>query len=327
MLGVGALERRRHQVVLAAGDEQQRRAVVVLVVHVAVVLAGVDVGQRAAPEDRARRGDVVALVERARLLLAEPVRERVVPLLEREADGAVAVGGVLEHREGRLDLRQRHALDALGRGRVDRHADRAEAVVEQDLREHAAGRVAHDDRRRVERADDGLEVLDDLRHRHRLDRGRVGVERLDLDLEAGIGGGEDLEALGLVVGDPVLPAARRDPEAVDEHDRVGRGGCVGHAGPFRGSGLTETSSMPSSWIRSMSPCRCAWSCTSPVRTVWPDRALEVHPLEQQAEAIADLAAEHELVAHPRQASPTRRARVITRGAFHLGEIRPPPPAS
>jgi hypothetical protein len=30
----------------------------------------------------------------------------------------------------------------------------AEAVVEQDLREHAAGRVADQDRRRVERADD-----------------------------------------------------------------------------------------------------------------------------------------------------------------------------
>ena len=85
---------------------------------------------------------MVALVERARLLLAERVGERVVPLLVREADGPVAVGRVLEHRERRLDLRERHALDALGRRRVDRHAGGAEAVVEQDLREHAAGRVA-----------------------------------------------------------------------------------------------------------------------------------------------------------------------------------------
>ena len=47
---------------------------------------------------------------------------------------------------------------------------RAEAVVEQDLHEHAARRVADQDRRLVEPADDVLEVLDDLRHGHRLDR-------------------------------------------------------------------------------------------------------------------------------------------------------------
>ena len=75
----------------------------------------------------------------------------------------------------------------------------------------------------VELADHRLEVLDDLRHGHRLDRRRVGVERLDLDLEAGVGGGEHAVAARLVVGDPVLPAARRDPEAVDQDDRVGHG--------------------------------------------------------------------------------------------------------
>jgi hypothetical protein len=82
-------------VVVAAGDEQQRRAVVVVVVDPVVVLARVDVGQRAAPEDLAGGGDVVALVQRARLLLAEAVGERVVPLLEREADGLVRLAGFL----------------------------------------------------------------------------------------------------------------------------------------------------------------------------------------------------------------------------------------
>ena len=85
VLGVRPLDRRRHQVVLAAGDEQQRRPLVVLVVDPVVVVAGVDVRQRAAPEDAARRRDVVALVQRQRLLLAERVGERVVPLLGREA--------------------------------------------------------------------------------------------------------------------------------------------------------------------------------------------------------------------------------------------------
>ena len=81
VLGVGALEARRHQVVVGAGDEQQRRAVGVLVVHPVVVLARVDVGEGAAPEDRPGGRDVVALVQPERLLLAEPVGEGVLPLL------------------------------------------------------------------------------------------------------------------------------------------------------------------------------------------------------------------------------------------------------
>jgi hypothetical protein len=47
--------------------------------------------------------------------------------------------------------------------------------------------VADDDRRRVEFADNRLEVLDDRRDRHALDRRGVGVQRLDLDLEPGVG--------------------------------------------------------------------------------------------------------------------------------------------
>ena len=75
----------------------------------------------------------------------------------------------------------------------------------------------------VQRRDDALEVLDDAGSVSVRDRGRVGVERLDLDLEAGVGRGEHAEALALVVRDPVLPAAGGHPEAVDQDDRVGRG--------------------------------------------------------------------------------------------------------
>ena len=69
------------------------------------------------------------------------------------------------------------------------------------------------------------------------DHRRVGVQRLDLDLETRIRGREDLEAALLVVGDPVLPAARGHPEAVDEDDGVGKGGVVLMAG-------TSSSSTP-----------------------------------------------------------------------------------
>jgi hypothetical protein len=47
--------------------------------------------------------------------------------------------------------------------------------------------VAHEDRRRVERADDRLEVLDD----GVLDRLRVLAQRLDLDLEARVARRQD----------------------------------------------------------------------------------------------------------------------------------------
>src|SRR4029450_5908418 len=85
VLRVRLLDLRRHEVVVAARDEQQGPPIGVLVVDVGVVLAGMDVGERASPEDVARRGNVVALVELATALLGERAGERVLPLLERQA--------------------------------------------------------------------------------------------------------------------------------------------------------------------------------------------------------------------------------------------------
>ena len=67
------------------------------------------------------------------------------------------------------------------------------------------------------------EVVDGLDDVGLGDRRRVGAQRLDLDLEAGVGGGEHGQALGLVVGHPVLPAAGGDPQAVDQDNGVGAG--------------------------------------------------------------------------------------------------------
>ena len=58
-------------------------------------------------------------------------------------------------------------------------------MIQEDLREHSAGGVPDQDGRRLHFANDRLEVLDDLRHSDRLDRRRVGVQGLDLDLEPG----------------------------------------------------------------------------------------------------------------------------------------------
>ena len=64
--------------------------------------------------------------------------------------------------------------------------------------------------------------------------------------------------------------------------------------------------MPSSWIRSMSAVQVRLVDDGAGEDGVAGRALEAHPLEQQAEAIADLAAEHELVVLIRR-QPRRRA--------------------
>lgn len=194
---------------------------VVVVVDPGVLVTGLEVRQHAPPQNPAVGRDRVPLVEPPRLVLGEGVGEGVVPLLEVHRDRLVPVRRALQHRERRLDLRERYDAHALGRCGAHRDAGGAEPVVEEDLRERATGRVADDDRRGVQLADHRLEVVDDGRHGQFQDRCRVGVQRLDLDLEPRIPGRQHPEPASLVVRDPVLPAARCDPEPVDQNDGVG----------------------------------------------------------------------------------------------------------
>ena len=71
--------------------------------------------------------------------------------------------------------------------------------------------MAHQDGRPLQPADHVSEVVYDGGHAQVLDRGRVGVEGLDLDLEAWVGR-EHAVALLLVMSLPVLPAARGHPK-------------------------------------------------------------------------------------------------------------------
>src|SRR5699024_1160891 len=64
------------------------------------------------PTPGARSGDVVTLRGRFGVLLAERIGKGIVELLRREADRAVAVGGVVQDREGRPDLRRRQLVQA-----------------------------------------------------------------------------------------------------------------------------------------------------------------------------------------------------------------------
>src|SRR5215212_1454114 len=154
-------------------------------------------------------------------------------LLRSERDGPVAVGGVPQHGEASPDLRDWNDLDALGWHGVYSHPGGAVTVVEQDLGEHTAEGVAHDDRRALQLAYDTLVVLHDCGDRQRLDRGGVLVQRLYLYLQAGVCWGEHMIATVLIALDPLLPAARSHPESVDQDDGVG--GILGvpsHVYPF-----------------------------------------------------------------------------------------------
>jgi hypothetical protein len=75
----------------------------------------------------------------------------------------------------------------------------------------------------------------------RLYGGGVLAERLDLDLEAWVGGGEHAVAAALVALDPLLPTSGGHPEAVDQNDGVWGGRIWGVLG---GHGVLLTSLSP-----------------------------------------------------------------------------------
>src|SRR3954471_11872169 len=78
--------------------------------------------------------------------------------------------------------------------------------------------MPHDHRRGLEAADDPVVVVDDLGDAEPVQDGRVLAEGLDLALHARPGRREHLVSALLEARLPALPAARGEPEAVDEDD-------------------------------------------------------------------------------------------------------------
>ena len=75
-------------------------------------------------------------------------------------------------------------------------------------------------------------MVDDLLDAQVFDRGGVGAELLGVDIHAGPAGREHVVAALAVAVDPVLPAQRGHPQAVDQHDRPRRCALTGaHRGP------------------------------------------------------------------------------------------------
>jgi hypothetical protein len=75
----------------------------------------------------------------------------------------------------------------------------------------------------VEVADDPVVVVDDLGDAEAVQDRRLAAEGLDAALHAGPGRREDLVSALLEALLPELPAARGEPEAMDEDDGGGHG--------------------------------------------------------------------------------------------------------
>src|SRR5206468_7135492 len=96
----------------------------------------------------------------------------------------------------------------------------------EDLGEGATERVPHDDGSDVEAPDQVFVVGDDVRDGELGDWRRVLAERFDLAFESGPRRYEDLVAGLAVALGPVLEAAGRHPQAMDEDARSVRHGGV-----------------------------------------------------------------------------------------------------
>jgi hypothetical protein len=145
----------RHDVILGESDEKHRRPARVLEVDGHRCMAH-EVREGAFLQDLVGAGHRVSVADLVRLLLAERVCKGVVELLLVET--AVLLEGVGEQRRRRADRREWQVAYALDGRRGDADARRADSAIEQDLREASAERVAHDDRRSVEPANDALVV-------------------------------------------------------------------------------------------------------------------------------------------------------------------------
>ena len=149
----------------------------------------------------------------------------------------MAVGRVLQRHGRNLGLRDGQDVHAFDLRRADRHGRGAEAAVQKELRDKAAERVAHDDGRSAETADDPVVVIGDFLDPEPLVPGGIPANLLHRPLKSRPGRREHGMTLRLEALFPAFPAERREPEAVDEDDgrflrrRGGVGYIRGHGAP------------------------------------------------------------------------------------------------
>src|SRR5438445_7493372 len=174
LLEVRLVDRRRADAVFGAGDKEQRRPRRVPVVD---FRHGVRVEVREPGlEERSRRaGDVVALVDRVRLVTAERVGEAPVELVRGQRRFLFQISWIAQGGPRGSDRRVREPEDTLRRARPEGDGRSTQAAIRQELRKQPAERVADDDRRLLEPADDLLVAIDDVRYVQVSKRGRVAL--------------------------------------------------------------------------------------------------------------------------------------------------------
>src|SRR5678815_363417 len=90
--------------------------------------------------------------------------------------------------------------------------------------------MAHEDRGRLELPDNGFEKCHDRGSSQAFHRRMVAIECFDFDLKPWIRWSEHAIALGFIACNPMFPASRRYPEAMNQHDGIGTFRWRGHGG-------------------------------------------------------------------------------------------------
>jgi hypothetical protein len=207
-------------VILLSVQDQQRAPIGALSVDLRLG-PGVEVGVAHLDQGDPRPGHVVGVVETLRLVLVEGVSPAVLELVEGERDGAAARARIDEERAHPFEHRGRQRQNAAEHPGVDRHGGRRAALAGEHLGEQSAGRVPYHGGLLLELADHVGRVVgnllqrlvgEDVRVRPRLFN-RFGIVR-PVRRQRRV-----TRLLEEVC--PVGPAARQQPEAVDEDDRSG----------------------------------------------------------------------------------------------------------
>ena len=239
-----------------------------------------EVLQAALEHDPAWRGCRVLVVGALGLFFGQRVGEGVVEFLRGQRDGPLAVGRVLQDGEGGAQLGERQRPDSLHARAVDRHACRPETVADQELRERAPDRMAHDDGAGVQLADVIGQVIHDLADADPGHEVGVSPERLEVGsalADAGVTGREDGMAPHLIALDPVLPGQRGHPQPVDQDD----------GGGWRCHAPMLFSRRPSCISHLTVPaCRVAWCLTDGVVSHGP--VLENSKSEHSERSVASV---------------------------------------
>src|SRR2546423_745493 len=208
---------RRDDVILAAGDEQQRRAIALAVVDLRRRV-GIQKSKGSIPENAVRGRNLISVIDFLRFSGIELVGEGVVELTRSKRRSRAVAEWISQNWESHANRGERQHRYSGRLRRVDENSSGAEAAVDEHLHDEPTERMAHDDWRRLELANNALVVIDDRFDLETLERRWVFSDRFDFALEPGPRRREHVVPCLLVAVDPLFPAARSEPKPVNQYD-------------------------------------------------------------------------------------------------------------